>query len=385
MQARKISKVSIKKCGEYEYGPLRETLEEAVGALGGLGSFIKSGDRVLVKPNLLAKKKPEDATTTHPVFVRAVIDMLTAHGAKVTIGDSPGGPFTATLLGGIYKSTGMSRVAIETGAALNRNFGSFTKDNPEALIMKKLLLTDMLNDADAVVNLAKLKTHAMMSYTGAVKNMFGMVPGVTKFEYHLNVPDYGAFADALIDICIAAKPALSFIDGIVGMEGDGPAAGTPARAGAVLSSACPYSLDIAACRLIGLNEDNVPLISRIAARGLASADGIDYVHETPESMGVPPFRPAATSGAMNLTNPKIPEFVRRFVAKRVQTRPVFDRKSCNGCGVCRDSCPAKVIAVRDRLAAANLTECIRCYCCHELCPRKAISIKRPVLSKLMRL
>ena len=376
-------KVSVKKCATYDYELVKKTIETCLSELGGLEAFVKPGETVLLKPNLLTKKRPDEAVTTNPVFVKAVADILLHFGAKVVIGDSPGGPFTNTLLGTVYKSTGMTWISNETQAVLNKNFGTFTKENPDGLIMKKPTLTDMLNDVDKVVNLAKLKTHAMMAYTGAVKNMFGLVPGVAKLEYHLNISDYDAFADALIDICIAVKPALSFIDGIFGMEGDGPAGGTPVNSKVVLASACPYHLDVAACKFIGLASNDVPILRRLEARGMVGP--IDYTGETPESLRLTPFVPASTKGVMNLASPKIPNLLKKFIARYVQTRPVFVQKKCNGCGMCKNSCPAKIIEISDGLPKLDYKDCIRCYCCHELCPNKAVKIHKPLLSKFMRL
>ena len=376
-------KVSVRRCGGYDYGLVKKEIEACIKELGGLEAFVKPGETVLLKPNLLTKKRPEEAVTTHPVFVKAAVDIMISSGARVIIGDSPGGPFNGALMGTVYKSTGMAQIELETGASLNKNFGVFSKNNPEGLIIKKPVLTDMLNDVDKVVNLAKLKTHAMMAYTGAVKNLFGLVPGVAKLEYHLNISDYDAFADALIDISIAVKPVVSFIDGIVGMEGDGPAAGIPVNSGIILASACPYHLDASACKIIGLTDRDVPILRRFAARGMALSP--EYTGETPESLQLAPFVPASTKGVMNLASPGVPATIKKFVARYVQTRPIFDKKTCDGCGMCKDVCPAKIITIKDGLPDLDYRDCIRCYCCHELCPKKAVKIHRPLLSKFMRL
>ena len=380
-------KVSMQYCKTYNYEEVRTALQTTVTALGGWEPYIQPGQKVLLKPNLLAKRKPEEATTTNPIFVQALAGLLIEYGAQVIIGDSPGGPFSARMMRGIYKATGMEAAAAETGAVLNQNFEGYEAENPKGLIMKRLTLTSMLKDADAVICVAKLKTHGMMTYTGAVKNMMGLVPGVAKAEYHLNIPDYDAFSDALIDICIAANPVLSFIDGIIGMEGNGPAAGTPVETGAVLASPSPYHLDMAACKLIGLAPNDVPMLRRMVARGMVKEDlsDIEFTGEPFEKFTNCPYEPAKTKGVMNMTNPKIPEFVRRFVARYVQTKPVFDLAVCNGCAVCQESCPAKIIDMVDGKATLDYKDCIRCYCCQELCPKKAITIHRPKLSRLLRL
>ena len=379
--------VSMRYCQSYQYENLRAILQETIASLGGFEPYIKPGQKILLKPNLLAKKKPEEATTTHPIFIRALASLLIEYGASVIIGDSPGGPFNSGIMNGIYKATGMEAAALATGASLNQNYGQYEAENPSGLIMKRLTLASMLKDVDAVICVAKLKTHGMMTYTGAAKNMFGIVPGIAKAEYHFNIQDYDAFADALIDICEAAKPVLSFIDGIVGMEGNGPAAGTPVETGAVLASPSPHHADMAACRLIGLATGEVPMLRRAAARGLVKADmsDIKLVGDPYESFKGCPYKAPATRGIMNITRFQIPMFVKNFLARRIQTRPHFDLSICNGCGICREACPAKIIEIKGGKATLDFKDCIRCYCCQELCPKKAITIHRPRFSRVMRL
>ncbi|MCL2371945.1 MAG: DUF362 domain-containing protein [Defluviitaleaceae bacterium] len=379
--------VSLKYCEDYEYNNLKTVIDESVKSLGGWEKYISPGDKVLVKPNLLSKRKPEEAITTNPAFVKALVSLIIENGGSAIIGDSPGGPFTGIMLTGVYRATGMEAVAAETGATLNKNFGSFTAENPEGLLLKKLTLTDMLNDADKVFNVAKLKTHGMMTFTGAVKNTFGLVPGVIKAEYHLNMPDYDNFSDALIDVCLACKPDLSFIDGIVGMEGNGPASGNPVHTGAVLASASPYHLDQVACKLIGLEVDDVPMLRRMAARGMIDKEMLDieFTGERMSRFQIKPYTPPESMGAMNLTNPKIPSLVRKFIARHIQTRPVFNDNQCNGCAVCKEACPVDIIKIAENKATLDYKDCIRCYCCQELCPRRAITINRPWLSRLLRL
>jgi len=379
--------VSLRYCEDYDYDRLKETLNESVQSLGGWEKYIQPGDRVLVKPNLLSKKKPEEAVTTNPTFVKAIVSLLIENGASVLIGDSPGGPFTNALLTGVYRATGMEAVANETGAELNRNFDAFEADNPRGVIMKKVTLVDMINDVDKIICVAKLKTHAMMTYTGAVKNMFGMVPGIAKAEYHFNIPDYDNFADALIDICLAAEPVLSFMDGIVGMEGDGPAAGNPVHTGAVIVSPSPYHLDLVACKLIGLAPKDVPMLKRMIARGMVDEEMLDteFIGERLSNFKIRPYAAAETKGLMNVVGLPMPQFMKNFIMKYVQTRPVFQAHLCNGCAICKEACPVDIVEIEDSKASVDYKNCIRCYCCQELCPRQAIKIHRPRLSKLLRL
>jgi len=381
------STVSLVKCRSYDYAGVRSAVERSIENLGGLGRYINKGDRVLLKPNLLIRKKPEDACTTHPAVIKALAEILIEYGSRVVIGDSPGGPFSSVYLNSVYKQTGMEWAAKESGAVLNSNTKSFEKANPRGLLLKKATLAEMLCETDKVISVAKLKTHGLMTYTGAVKNMFGLVPGITKAEYHLNMPGTGDFADAMIDVCLCVDPVLSFIDGIVGMEGDGPSAGTTVESGVLLSSPCPYRLDMAACSLIGFGTNEVPLLRRLAERKMISADmsDIEYAGDSPDSLGVRRFIPPKSHGVRDFNETKAPGIIKKFLSRFVQTRPFVSNVLCSGCGVCKESCPAGIIKIDGSKAKIDYKSCIRCYCCQELCPQKSVGIKRPPLSYLMRL
>lgn len=381
------ARCSLLPCDSYDYNKVYAVLAQTIKNLGGLEPYINPGERVLLKANLLMKKKPEEAATTHPVFIKALANLLLAYGAEVVIGDSPGGPFNAPLINSVYKTTGMTKIAEETKATLNTNFNSFKKENPKGLIMKRLTLTDMINDTDKIICVAKLKSHAMMTFTGAVKNMFGMVPGIVKAEYHLNIPDYDHFADMLIDVCLCTDPVLSFIDGITGMEGHGPSAGTPVGTHVVLASNSPYHLDQAACHIIGLGAKDVPVLKRLQERKIiGELSDINFVGDRPENFIMPSFEIVSGKKPLNVRDSNLPDFVKSFVSKHLQSRPVVYDTDCTGCAVCKEACPVKVIEILpSRKAQIKYRECIRCYCCQELCPQKAIKLYKPRMVKMLRL
>jgi len=391
---------SLLPCDSYDYDKVYAALSASIQNLGGFGPYISPGERVLLKPNLLMKKRPEEAATTHPVFVSALASLLLEYGAKVVIGDSPGGPFTPALINSVYKATGMSDIAAAAEVTLNTNFNSFKKENPRGLIMKRLTLTDMLNDVDKVISVAKLKSHAMMTFTGAVKNMFGVVPGIVKAEYHLNIPNYEQFADMLIDVCLCSAPVLSFMDGIIGMEGHGPASGTPVDTHVILASDSPYHLDQAACHIIGLSVKEVPILKRLQEREMIGRlTDINFVGDAPDSFMMPSFHIVRGKSPLTIKDSNLPGFVKAFVGRHMQSRPVINITDCIGCGICKEACPAKVIdmfavTAEDLPPKAgeprfrpeiDYDHCIRCYCCQELCPYKAIKVYKPRMVKILRL
>ncbi len=376
--------VSLVRCNDYNYEYVKEAVEESFRNLGGLEKYILPGERILLKVNLLMKKSPEEATTTHPVFVKALAEILIKYGAEVIIGDSPGGPFNSSILRGVYKACGMEEIANQVGAVLNYNTNSVEIKNEKGLILKKINAIEIIKKVDKVISVSKLKTHGMMMFTGAVKNMFGIVAGLEKAEYHVRMPNNVDFSNALVDICIASKPALSFMDGIVGMEGEGPSAGNPRQVGAVIASTSPYHLDVAASYIIGLEPTKVPTVKRCVERNLCRGnfEDIKLLGEDIESFRlsdylVPEIR------SIDLLEGKLPKFMRDILSGLLQPRPVFIHDICVGCRDCIKNCPPKVIEMLNNKPIVDLDACIRCFCCQELCPVKAVVIHRPLLMKLL--
>ncbi len=376
--------VVLAKCTKYELQDVKAALLKTIEALGGLSKYVGKKDTVLLKLNLLMRKKPEEATTTHPVFVQALAEILTEYGCDVLLGDSPGGPFTFSMLRSVYKATGIQDVTLKTKARLNFNVESCEKENPEGLILKKMTVTDMLNDVDKVISVSKLKTHGMMTFTGAVKNMFGVIPGIRKAEFHLNMPDYDVFADALVDICLLSNPVLSFMDGIEAMEGNGPSSGSVRKTDVILASSSPYHLDKAACTIAGIPLESVPTIKacikrEIVEKGLSD---IIFLGDPIEAFKTPPFKLPDSKSILSRMN-KIPTPIMGAVNNLLQPKVSVNHKECVGCGDCAKNCPARVIEMKNKKPHIDTKKCIRCYCCQELCPKGCVQIKRPAALRIL--
>ena len=370
--------VGIAKCENYHYETVLEEIDLLMSrhpVLDGLkpGTF-------LVKTNLLKKNKPEDGVTTHPYVVEGVVRFLQGKGHRVVIGDSPGGPFNAVVLKSVYDASGISKVAERTGCQLNYDTSWVEKKVPNGKVVNKIKLVKAFHEADYILSCAKLKTHTMMTYTGAVKNLFGMIPGVTKADYHLKMNDTENFADMLLDICDYVKPVFSVIDGIEAMEGDGPSSGDIRKLGLILSGDNPYQVDYVATAITGLMDS--PVNAQAIRRGLLDTDDIQVFGEYPFTMEVKPFkRPGSTH--VNFVSGRIPSFVVDFLLDKVRPYPQVIKDDCIACGVCSRNCPPKVIAIENHKAVIDTEHCIRCFCCHELCPEKAIGIKRHPLHKMV--
>lgn len=381
-----MQQVSIVKCDNYDPQQVYESVSKSIELLGGIGSFIKPGMRVLLKCNLLMRKKPEEAATTHPEVAAAVARLVKEAGGIPVIGDSPGGLFTERALKGVYRACGIEAVAERDNIELNYNVEEKTVSHPEGKIIKSLTIMKALGDFDAVINIAKLKTHGMTLYTGAVKNLFGVIPGTSKAEYHLRMKKLDDFADMLLDICNYIKPVLSIMDAVVGMEGQGPSAGNPRKIGTVLASSSPYALDTACVYLVGIDPGSVCTIKRAGERGLCSKiNDISLIGDPIEELRVNDFKiPSHKHVGFIEQFFSEDSFIASFINNYFGPRPVFDYEVCIGCRDCEKNCPPKAIIMKGKKPVVNLKECIRCYCCQELCPQKAVRIKRSWLFRLFR-
>lgn len=373
-----MGKVGIIASRDYNYDRVLRDVENLLSGLHILKDLEKSS--VLVKTNLLKKNKPEDGVTTHPYVVEGVVRFLQSRGHDVIIGDSPGGPFNPMILKSIYEASGMADVARRTGCALNYDTSVIEVKPPDSEVINKLKLVKAFTEVDYVVSCAKLKTHTMMTYTGAVKNLFGMIPGVTKADYHLKMNDVDNFANMLIDVCDYVDPLFSVIDGIEAMEGDGPSSGDIRRLGLLLAGENPFELDYVATGIAGLLDS--PVNHHALRRGLFEPDGIELFGTDIDSFEVEPFKlPGSTH--VNFVSGRIPDFVKDFLLEKIRPYPEVQAELCVGCGVCARNCPPKVISMKSHKAVIDTTHCIRCFCCHELCPEKAIKVKRHPLHRMV--
>lgn len=374
--------VSIVKCNSYD--KCREGIDEAMRLIGGMNRFVHKGDKVVIKPNLVSKKRPEDAVTTHPAFLHAVICAVEECGGIVTIAESPGGPYNAGYLKMVYSACGVTKAIEGTNARINYDTGFTETEHPAGHTVKKIPIIDPILDADVIISLPKLKTHAMTSYTGAVKNLFGTIPGTYKAEMHFRLDDRAAFCSMLVDLCETVKPTLNIMDAIVGMEGNGPTSGQNRFIGLVMASANPYAMDLAACDIIGYTADEVDTVKFSAERGYIprTADELDIAGESLDSVRIADFvKPESHFNLLRLIN--LPSALNARVVTWLSSRPKIMYKSCVSCGECARACPPKAIVMDSGRPVIDKEKCIKCFCCQELCPRSAVAIKRPLLNKFM--
>lgn len=371
--------VAVVRCKTYDVEAVKPALEEAVNAVNGL-DFVKSGMKIIIKPNLVSFKKPDAAATTHPALLEALVEMLLARGADVTIGDSPGGPHSLPLLNRVYAATGMDRLE-KLGAKLNRNMNEKTVDFPEGKVLKNFTYTEYLDEADAIIDFCKLKSHGMLGMSAAVKNLFGTIPGLKKPEVHYKFQNDAEFADMLVDLNEYFKPRLAICDAVVGMEGNGPTAGTPRQIGAIIASKSTYYADVVGAELIGMNIDGLPTLQAAYERGFAPASSkILRVYGDIRALTVDDFKAPPVRGLSFMRKGNVLHFISKAA---LEHKPTLKKRLCAGCGECARMCPAKAIEMKNKKPHINREKCIRCFCCQEFCPRAAMVAHRPLAAKVL--
>ncbi len=343
---------------EYGYGTLRTTISGLLTRIGSLR--IEPGAKILIKPNFLAPAKPERAMTTHPLVVRAVVEYVLQRGAVPLVADSPGmGTFERLLREGGY-SEALNGLDVE----LRPFRESIQVDIGEPF--GRIAIAREAVEADAVINLPKLKTHAMMMLTLGVKNLFGCVVGLTKVQWHMRSGvNRHLFARLLVQICRVVHPTVTLMDGVLGMEGQGPGrSGTPRRLGLLVAGASAPAVDMAVCRLLQVPADDLPTHRAAAELGLAPRDvAISGDFKPVMDFKLPVLGPL-TFG---------PGLIQPFIRKHFVQRPVVEAGKCRMCGECWRHCPAKAIAPHASVIVFDYDRCIRCYCCVEMCPHGALA------------
>ncbi len=378
-----INNVAVAECGTYDSAEVREALEAIVEAAGGL-EWVQPGMKIGIKLNLCAAQKPEAAATTHPVLAAELTKMLIEKGAKVILGDSPGGPFVNKYINKIYNSTGL-RLCEEAGGELNMNLESMEAEFPEAKSIKTFAYCKWLDECDAVINFCKLKSHGLMGITSAVKNLYGVIPGTYKSEYHFIHTDPLDFANMLVDLNEYVKPVMCFCDAVEIMEGNGPTQGTPRPMGLMMASKSPYELDRICAYLLKVKESEIPYMVAALERGLIGEYNVPADNELLNRYCVNDFvRSGATASWFIRTDKDkgVKKYLKRGLYVLMRSKPAC-LGDCTGCGHCAKGCPADAIVIKRGRAHIIRKKCVRCFCCQEFCPVGAMKVKRSPIARLL--
>jgi uncharacterized protein (DUF362 family)/ferredoxin len=371
--------VSVVSCDGYEQETTYAKMKEAVDLLGGIGTFVSRNDRVLIKPNILVAKTPDRAALTHPAVLEAAIRLVLEAGGKPLVGDSPALGSTSACaqkggFGPVLKKYGVPLLKCEKPAVIK---------NPDGAFKTFEVARDAL-EVDRIINLPKLKTHGQMIMTMAVKNTFGLVPGVRKTQWHFRIGNNPThFARMLVDLHYRIAPVLSIMDGITAMQGNGPGSGDPVDLGLIIAGADASAIDVVSSRIVGLDPMLLYTLEQAkkAGRGTTELSAITVRGRPIKEVSVTGFRFPATGPLISA----IPAVFTRAARRILTPRPVIIPDLCIECGRCEKTCPARAISgpppSRRRAAmppgrmAIDYTTCIRCFCCQEICPEGAVSIR----------
>jgi len=375
------TKVSIVKLTGYKSEEVCKALKKSLSLLGGLENIIKPHSKVFVKINHLSPPSaPERSIVTHPGFTKEVLRLLMELNLEITVGDD----IQSKEKDGFFVS-GYRQACNDLGIRLvNLKETGFREVICKGQILKKVYISPLLLEADFILNLPKLKTHSFTVFTGAVKNMFGIIPYGLRLNYHRQYIRNDVFSQMLVDVFSCVPPHLTIMDGIVAMEGEGPSAGKSRKIGVILASQDAVAVDAVASKIIGFNPMNIFSTQNAHERGLGigKIENIEITGESIRDVEVRNFKHSAV--ALGIMRRKIPSFLYAYIQEQLMLTPKVSVKKCTACMECIDICPRGAAKLHNNSARIDKTLCIHCMCCHEVCRFQAIKLKQRPLGKIMR-
>jgi uncharacterized protein (DUF362 family)/ferredoxin len=382
------ARVALAKCDSYDQSEVDAALAKCLQLLGGIEQFVKPGNRVLIKPNVLNASAPETAATTHPSIVSAVIKKVKNAGGIALVGDCPSNAHA--FVPETMEKTGIKQAAEDAGGEivlLQQSGIAEIKSPSNSRRMRMHAISRLALEADLIINLPKIKTHNLTAYTGAIKNMFGVIPGFSKSKFHVNAIRPKDLAELLVDVFEIARPTLNIMDGVMGMEGNGPAGGDPRKLGVIIATNDGVAMDAVGSNLIGFDPLKIHTTASAYKRGLGEArlDRIEIIGEKLEDIAQRDWRHSMNNSTLaNLLPEPLYNFLKP-IADQVKVNPEIDREKCTQCLVCVKNCPVNTIDYdeKSKLVKINLKNCINCFCCHEMCEYRAIELKPSWLVKLL--
>jgi uncharacterized protein (DUF362 family)/Pyruvate/2-oxoacid:ferredoxin oxidoreductase delta subunit len=384
------SVVHAVRCDSYQ--DASHKVAELLEMCGGIESFVRAGESIALKPNLLRPAEPELAISTHPSVVRAVARLVKEAGAIPSIVESPGtgNPHKKRLLERLFRTCGITEVAESLGIEVSLDVDFEEVSFEEGKLVKRFEILKAIVEADGVISLPKMKTHSYTRMTGAVKNCFGTIHGLHKTGYHAKLQDTSRFTQMLLDLAACVNPRLSVVDAVVAMEGDGPNLGSPRQVGLLLASSNLLALDVVAGEIMRIPASDNPLLIEAKKRGLTPhcLDQVELAGVSKESLRIDDFElpPIMYDGAGYGAVPFLMRPILPLLKPALTVKPRVIPDECSFCGSCKKACPMDAIEEQrkrdSKFMRVDDDRCIRCYCCHEMCPSEAIVLHRSMLHRL---
>ncbi|MFC1899262.1 DUF362 domain-containing protein [Chloroflexota bacterium] len=375
------AKVSIVKAGNYNLSELHPAIEKCIELIGGFKQVVAPGSKVFVKINHLSPPSPpERGIVTHPAFVEAILTLLKEITSDITVGDDIESGF-----GDGFCVSGFRQMCERVGVKLiNLRETGFLETVCNGYLLETIHLAKTALEADVIINLPKLKTHSFCFFTGGVKNMYGTIPTGLRRKFHAVYHKNELFSQMLVDLFFAVRPAITIMDSVVAMEGEGPAGGNPRYLGLILASKDTVALDAVAAKITGFHHQDISTTRYAAARGLGIADlnNIEVAGENISDVAVTDFKPP--SSAVNTITNNIPQFLPKFVIGQLSVKPEVKTEFCTACGECEKICPAGAMTIPEGKAQVDYGKCIQCMCCHEVCRFNAIVPKQTITANIIK-
>jgi uncharacterized protein (DUF362 family)/Pyruvate/2-oxoacid:ferredoxin oxidoreductase delta subunit len=379
---QKKSRVILVACPDYDRERVQVAVHVGLGLLGIkelLGKGVSSGKPLLLKPNLLLPAASEKGVTTHPAVFSGVARVLQKEGAKLVFGDSPNGIFKPQVAA---RRCGLMEEAEALGIPLVDFESGEDTHYPGGVQNKRFFVARGVLEAGGIVSLPRLKTHSFTVMTGALKNIFGVVPGGRKAEFHIKHPDVEGFSRMIADLNGLVRSDLIVMDAIKAMQGNGPGSGDLVDVGLLIFSDDPVAVDAIGCRIMNIDPMSVPLVRLAHEMGLGNANP-ETIECSGEHLGAYVKRGFVIP--TRAPTKAVPRFVFKVAKDLVVPKPVIDPAKCIKCGDCVKTCPTTPKSLSQEKGAVpryNYSTCIRCYCCQETCPQGAISVKPALLGRL---
>ena len=354
-------KVCLYNCTNYDVTKIAGHISKAIDRLGGLERLFRNKQKILLKVNCLFGAEPSKAITTHPEVVRAAIKVLKDKGFECHIGDSPATNnfLTESISSGFHKVAKKEKVPL------------VQLDQP--VLKNGIYVSKKIESYDAIINFPKLKTHILTGLTGAVKNMYGVVPGKIKSSYHIKYSNIDDLSKLFLNLYQLQKPVLNIMDAIEAMEGNGPANGQVRRLNTILVSKSGLSIDRISADMTNHKVDELPILKIAQTKGLKDSfrKNIEIIGKAPKISFKKSVRPTK----------HVPQALLNSVINKYAPMPEIDAKKCIKCKNCINICPKDAIIESEKLKIGK--QCAKCYCCKEVCPVDAVNLKTNLLNKMI--